>query len=411
MPVDVHVAPSDREFLLGLQCRALRYFLDNQTAGALILDRQANFEALRRTGWCSTAATGMGLIALALAQAEPYRLLTHAEAVGRVRRCVEAALQRLYQDHGIMGHFLDSETYENRGRDVFSTIDSSWLIAGALWAGAFLGDAELVALTTQLYDRVDWLYWTCPAENSSGLIRHGKGPDGNLLPGSWDRLDGETVFMYVLGAGAAPARALPAKSWTTLRPFYGTVAGLRFNNADLGLFAFQYGLDLLDLTHWRPPGEVDLAAEARVATRANYLVCQANADRFITYRRFWGLSDGDGPGDSPGTNTYRDYGPGRHMDGTAHLSATLASIAHAPGEVLENLRRADRDPGPKVHGRYGFSPINLDRNWIGSDMVGIDAGAAVLAVDNYLMENRVRRVFHGLPCVMRALERLGFVKR
>ena len=41
-------------------------------------------------------------------------------------------------------------------------------------------------------------------------------------------------------------------------------------------------------------------------------------------------------------------------------------------------------------------------------MVGIDAGAAVLALDNYLMNNRVRAVFHHLPCVRLALERLHF---
>jgi hypothetical protein len=41
-------------------------------------------------------------------------------------------------------------------------------------------------------------------------------------------------------------------------------------------------------------------------------------------------------------------------------------------------------------------------------MVGIDAGAVVLAVDNVLMQNRVRAVFHELPCVRLGLERMGF---
>ena len=50
---------------------------------------------------------------------------------------------------------------------------------------------------------------------------------------AWDRLNGETVFMYVLGVGADKHRALPVESWAALQPFYGTVAGLRFNNADL----------------------------------------------------------------------------------------------------------------------------------------------------------------------------------
>jgi hypothetical protein len=32
----------------------------------------------------------------------------------------------------------------------------------------------------------------------------------------------------------------------------------------------------------------------------------------------------------------------------------------------------------------------------------------VLALDNYLQANRVRRVFHSLPGVERGIERLGF---
>jgi hypothetical protein len=41
-------------------------------------------------------------------------------------------------------------------------------------------------------------------------------------------------------------------------------------------------------------------------------------------------------------------------------------------------------------------------------MVGIDAGAAVLALDNYLMADRTRTLFRGLPCVRRGMARLGF---
>ena len=41
-------------------------------------------------------------------------------------------------------------------------------------------------------------------------------------------------------------------------------------------------------------------------------------------------------------------------------------------------------------------------------MVGIDAGAAVLALDNLLMPDRVRGTFHQVGCVQRGCERLGF---
>jgi hypothetical protein len=400
---------SDRLFLLELQLLALSYFVENQTRDGLVLDRQHNFEPPRGDGWCSTAATGMGLIALSLAAAAPYRLFTPAEARSRARAALETALDRLRHDHGIMPHFLDANTGATVGADALSTIDSSWLIAGALWAAAFLEDGELRQLADRLYDRVDWLYWSVPEDPAhDGRLHHGEGEDGKKFPGVWDRLDGETVHMYVLAIGAENGKALPAAAWSALEPFYGDVCGLHFNNADLGLFAFQYGLDLLDLRHWHQAGGIDLAAEAVVATRANYLFCRENAERFRTYARFWGLSDGDGPGTPPDRDNYRAYGPGLPLDGTAHLTATLASAAMAPAEVLENLHNADRDTKWKARGRYGFSSINLDRDWIGRDIVAIDAGAAVLALDNVLFGDRVRRVFHSLPCVARALERLGF---
>jgi hypothetical protein len=96
------------------------------------------------------------------------------------------------------------------------------------------------------------------------------------------------------------------------------------------------------------------------------------------------------------------------VDGTAHVTATIASVVHHPEAVLRNIHMADEHSG--LRGRYGYSNVNLDRDWIGRDMVGIDAGALVLALDNYLMDNRVRDVFHCLPCVQRGLEKLGFTR-
>ncbi len=201
---------------------------------------------------------------------------------------------------------------------------------------------------------------------------------------------------------------MSAQSWAALRPFYGTVAGQRFNNADLGLFVFQYGLDLLDLYHWQPPGEVDLLAEAGIATLANRQSCLQEAATFTTYRTHWGLSAGDGPGPTAETDTYRCYSPAGPIDGTAHLMATLAAVAHSPPAVLDNLRAAQHEQRWRAHGRYGFSNINVDHSWVGRDIVGIDAGAAVLALDNFLMHNRVRAIFGDVPCVRLGMERLGF---
>ncbi len=408
MPGTAYLTPVQRRALLRLQRQALRYFLDNQLPGGLVLDRQSNHGPRRAHGLCSTAATGMGFIALALASAPPYRLLCAADAAARIRAGVETALQRLPHDRGIMPHFLDSATGAAHGSDHLSTVDSAWLVAGALWAAEFLQEGRLRRRADDLYARVDWHYWTAPdLAGSKGLLRHGQDRTGRFLDCSWDRLNGETVFMYVLAAGAADGRALSTSAWQRLGPFYGSVAGLRFNNADLGLFVFQYGLDLLDLRARPAPHGFDLHAEARLAAEANRRACAEAAALHATYRRYWGLSAGDGPAEPPAGYAYRCYAPAGPFDGTAHLTAALASVEHVPDAVLENIGHAERDDELRPCGRYGLSNVNADHNWVARDMVGIDAGAAVLALDNSLVDNRVRGVFHALPCVEAGLRRLG----
>jgi hypothetical protein len=401
---DGPLAVADRDFLFGLQTQALQYFLDNQTDSGLVLDRQANRGTPRSAGLCSLAATGMGCIAVALAAEPEYRLLPPATAVSRVRSALRTCLRALPADQGVLPHFVESDTGAVYGADSCSTVETAWVVAGALWAAASLRDAELGDLAGELAGRVHWAHWT----RSDGLIRHGKDQFGQFFPCAWDRLNGETAFMYVLAAGADDSKCLAADVWTRLQPCYGTAAGLRFVSADLGLFVFQYGLDLLDFRTWRVPGSLDLWAEAAIATDANRRACQEAAGTFATYRQHWGLSAGDGPGDAPTPDTYRIYSPAGPIDGTAHLTATLASVAHRPGDVLDNLRAASRNARLDARGRYGLGNLNLDAGWVGTDMVGIDAGAAVLALDNYLHANRIRSIFHRLPQVSRGLDRLGF---
>jgi hypothetical protein len=389
---------SERDVLLSLQARAIQYFLDNQSGTGLMLDRQANFGAPRSTGLHSTAATGMGFIALALASAWPHRLVSRSEAISRVRQGLETAWHRLPHTRGVLPHFLDS-TGAVCGTDARSTIDTGWLVAGGLWAARFLEDEQLQVLAERLFDRVDWTYWT----GSGGLIHHGAEPAGKLLPCCWDRLNGETVFLYVLAAGAVRERAWPVEGWSRLGAFHGEVAGLRFASADLGLFVFQYGLDLLDLTSWKLPGELELPREAALATEANARICREWAATYQTYRHYWCLSAGDGPGEGDQRDTYRCYSPAGPLDGTALLEVSLAALEHRPALVWENVCRGQREG---LLGHYGLANVNRDRGWVGQDLVGIDAGAAVLALDNQLHGNRVRQGFQALLPVRRGLKRL-----
>jgi hypothetical protein len=385
---------TERAVLLRLHRDALRYFLDCQLPCGLVLDRQANFGPLRSSGLCSLTATGMGMIALALACEEPHRLLSRGEAVLRARGAAMAALA-LPHTRGVLPHFVTSSNRTPQGVDARSTIDTAWLVAGALAASALLNDPELERLAARLHERVDWDYWTKP----DGSIAHGQDGPGRFLGAGWDRFNGETVLLYALAAGRSSRVRRPADRPTS-------VAGFTFPSAELGLFVSQYGLEMLDLRGRKTSNVPDLIVAAGLAADANRAVCRAHAGDFRTYRHFWGLSAGDGPADGA-REAYRAYAPEGPIDGTAHITATLASIAHRPAWVWENLYSALRFPLP-LRGRYGFSNVNLDRGWTSPDVVGIDLGMAALALDHCLFNGRVRTTFSALPDLVTGLGRLGF---
>src|SRR5262249_35244432 len=177
----------------------------------------------------------------------------------------------------------------------------------------------------------------------------------------WDRLNGETVFLYVLATGAPTGWELSPSCWAAFRPFPGTVAGLRFNHADLGLFVFQYGLDLLSPPQWPALGGEAVHALPAIASRASAAACLESRERGVTFRHFWGLSAGDGPLGTPPGSAYRAYAPAGPIDGTAHLTAALASVAHVPDEVFRNLWAARWERRLLLRGRYGLATVNLDR--------------------------------------------------
>src|SRR5207302_7451261 len=125
-------------------------------------------------------------------------------------------------DQGVLPHFVYSASLRVYGEDACSTVETGWLAAGALWAAAFLGDGGLTAAAARLYARIDWRRWAGP----NGLLRHGKHTSGRRFSCTWDRLNGETAFLYVLAAGADGGRALPASCWRALRAFEAEAGGL-----------------------------------------------------------------------------------------------------------------------------------------------------------------------------------------
>ncbi|MBS1993842.1 MAG: hypothetical protein JSS83_25170 [Cyanobacteria bacterium SZAS LIN-3] len=400
----------DKKLLLQLENEAIKYFLDNQLDNGLILDRQMNFAsaaemAAAKEHPCSVSGTGMGLIAIALASSPNHKIISREDAIARVKKTLLMA-RLLPQDHGMVPHFFEGSTMKWTGSDMASTIDSAWLIAGGLWAAQYLKDDELKHLANELYDRVDWNYWA-DKDTTSGapVLCMGLNDKGGRFKSQWDRVNGEVAFMYFLAIGAKD-HALPPSAWKNLKLYNKQVAGQTIASGDLGLFVFEYSNELTDLNAYG--GNINLAEEGARGIKANYDACRDLANKFKTYQRFWGLSAGDGPPNAgQTTDAYRAYAPDNDLDGTAHIMATLGAVDIAPAWVLKNVHEAEALKSPKIHGHYGYSNVNLDKNWVSRDVVGIDVGVAVMSLENLLYDNEVRKVWQELPSSKRAMELLS----
>jgi hypothetical protein len=350
----------------------------------------------------------MGFMAIAIASSPDHHMLTHAQAVARIRKGIQTSL-KLHSDHGLMPHFLDATTMKPIGQDNISTIDSGWLIAGALLSAEYLDDDGLRALADKLYQRVDWAYWGTQTPDGIQLAM-GADATGKKLPVQYDRYDSEAAVLYMLAFGADNGTNIPAENWFKLSLKPGVVAGIQVTNYDLGLFAFQFGGSLIDYNRLPLHGMPDLNREHNKAALANFAACREASKQYKTFERYWGLSAGDGPPDAPGgADVYRVYAP-QEIDGTAHITASLASIEQVPELVLGNIKAAEAETQLKAHGRYGYSNINVDKNWVSHDVVGIDIGAAVMALENELYKQRMRTVWHKTAVMQRALRRLKAVK-
>lgn len=130
---------------------------------------------------CSIAATGVGLISLAVADMEGWdeeaaekSLLTLRACLGEVEGCQIARDTAT----GFFAHFVDMETGENIHSE-FSTIDTSLLVAGALFAGQHFKDKapQINELAQKLLQSIDWRVVVNDKEKGviNMVVKDGKG--------------------------------------------------------------------------------------------------------------------------------------------------------------------------------------------------------------------------------------------
>jgi hypothetical protein len=120
---------------------------------------------------------------------------------------------------GFYYHFLDMQTGKRAWNCELSTIDFTFLLAGALTTALYFDydseeEQEIRSLADALYRRVDWPW----AQNGGATVTMGWKPESGFLPFRWDGYD-EALLLYILGLGS-PTHPLPAESYKACASTY-----------------------------------------------------------------------------------------------------------------------------------------------------------------------------------------------
>ena len=381
---------------------------------------------------CSIAATGFALASYPVGVERAF--ITRDDAIGRVLTTLRFFWNSPHGEEpdatgykGFFYHFLDMKT-GRRNRDCeLSTIDSAFLIAGALTAGAYFNrdsdaEKEIRNLAEALYRRVDWRW----AQNGKDTVTHGWTPEHGFIEYRWEGYD-EALIVYILGL-ASPTYALPKESYqawsTTYR--WRSLYGYEFLYAG-SLFIHQLSHMWIDFRkiqdEYMRGKQIDYFENSRRATYIQQAYAIDNPRRFEGYGEFiWGLTASDGPGPATQKNGNRtvefyDYinrgVPDGPDDGTLAPWAIIASLPFAPEIVLPSIRYFD-ETFPEMTSKYGFKcsfnptfSVTTGKGWISKGYYGLDQGPIVLMIENYRSE-LIWRLMRNCPYIVNGLRRAGF---
>ncbi len=382
-----------------LQKRALLYFVEqSHPVTGLILDRAYNFDSdvIRHYEMASLAATGFGIAIFANAATRGW--MEAEEARLRIERVLKFVNKNLDHYHGWLYHFVHWETGVRYGNSEISTIDTSWFLAGALYAAAMFPDSEISREVALFYKRLDFIDMLTDGGRfpEKSTISQGWMPEYGYIPAQWDRY-AEQLFLLILGLGS-PTSPLPDRAWAEgNRPFVEWKDSDLIIGGHLPLFVHQYSHLFLDHSALGAPVYFE---NSRRASLLNRDFC-ANQTKYATFREgFWGLSAGDSKWG------YLAYSP-VFYDGTVCPACAGASAMFLPQLVMQDLARwHDGSYAPLLYGRYGFiDSFNLDQKWFDHDVIGITVGALYLSLADIHPQTTLWSVMAKIPEIREGMRR------
>jgi hypothetical protein len=342
---------------------------------------------------------------------------------------------------GFFYHFLDMKTGTRFRETELSSVDSSLLFLGMLFAGQWYdrndpAEAEIRRLSAAIVDRADWPWF----QRGELAVSMGWDPVKGFIARNWDGYN-EGMMVYILGLGAT-RRPLPDdawSAWTAPYPRYWRGEGPTRHLGFGPLFGHQYSHMWIDFrgiqdVTMRGAG-FDYFENSRRAVLAQRQYCTLNPLKWDGYsKHIWGLTACDGPGGFklPFKGETREFfayaargpigQPDERDDGTIAPTAALGSLAFAP-EVVIPAARALRKV-PRLYGKYGFldsfnpsfrytdqkvqtGSVDKRHGWVAEDYLGIDQGPILGAAANY-RDEMIWKTMRNSPVIRRGLERAGF---
>jgi hypothetical protein len=413
-----------------LQHESFNYFLhETNPINGLVIDKTT-------ADWpASIAATGLALASYPVAVERGF--ITRAAAVERT-----LATLRFYWNspqgpepdatgyRGFYYHFLDMQTGRRAWQCELSTVDSTFLLAGALTAGIYFDadnpdEQEIRTVATALYRRADWSW----ALNEGTTVTHGWKPECGFLDCRWEGYD-EAMLLYILGLGS-PDHPLPEISYTAWASTYRWERNYGYEYLYAGpLFTHQLSHIWIDFrgiqdAFMREKG-IDYFENSRRATYVQQQYASDNPLKFTGYNSWcWGITASDGPG--PATlnvngidRQFFDYlgrgVPDGPDDGTLAPWAVVASLPFAPEIVLPTLDYCINKIKLTENNLYGFKatfnltyPAKSDHpaGWVSPWHYGLNEGPVILMIENY-RTGLLWRLMRDCPYIVNGLLRAGF---
>jgi hypothetical protein len=415
------------EDLARLEHDTFKYFADEVN-----LENGLVRDSTKRGSFASIAVVGFALTAYTIAVEREY--LSRSEAVKRTLTTL-----RFFHDaphgeqrdatgyKGFYYHFLDMKTGRRAGDCEISTIDTTYLLAGAHTAACYFNadtksEREIRVLAESLYNRADW-HW---AQNGALTVSHGWRPERGFIRYRWTGYS-EALILYVLGL-ASPTFPLPAESYSEWTKTY------KWKKLYGHEFVYAGPLFIHHLSHmwidfrgiqddYMRGKSINYFENSRRAIYAQQAYAMRNPKKFVGYDRFtWGITASDGPGPAERRINGRrvrfydykarsiPYGPD---DGTLAPWAVTASLPFAPEVVLPSLRRLNKQY-PEITNEYGFKcsynptfTSGKKKGWMSKGYYGLDQGPIIMMIENY-RTGMIWRLVRRSAVIVRGLRRAGF---